>query len=336
MYGLSELKPMIRVSDTTVECPVSGCAVTVPRQHNVFLPAREFRCPDHGIYISPSTWEYDHEQDNLLWHDAGELERLEAIKRVKRESRMARDNSEDAVTWNVFRFFERTGCLSEFVLDLLGQRVTNPRLVYWSYSARDGGAWPWLVQARVAFGELDQRGSEPDLVIDSDEAVIWIEAKITAPNKTVPSNPGYSLPAYRSGGGGWFDAVFLSDPKTVAIQAQLYELMRFWLLGTWIAAQSGRTFHLVNLVRDGYELDVEKRFGDHIQAGPDRSFTRTTWERIYEHLHGHELGRPGRQDLIRYLENKTVGYRTDRRLQVAFSIPHPPSALSDWMEKGQK
>ena len=112
--------------------------------------------------------------------------------------------------------------------------------------------------------------------------------------------------------------------------------MRFWLLGTWIAAQSGRKFHLVNLVRDGYELDVEKRFGDHIQAGTDRSFTRMTWERIYEHLHGHELGRPGRQDLIRYLENKTVGYRTDRLLRAAFSVPHPPSALSDWMEKGQK
>ena len=45
MYGLSELKPKIRVTDTTVECPVSGCAVTVPRQHNVFRPAGSSAVP---------------------------------------------------------------------------------------------------------------------------------------------------------------------------------------------------------------------------------------------------------------------------------------------------
>jgi hypothetical protein len=323
MLGLSDLNSTIQVNDSTVACPVAGCSRTVQRQRRVFRCAEEFRCCDHGIYISPSTWEYDREQDNLLWHDAADLALLAAIKRVKRESRMARDNSEDAVTWNVFRFCERTGCLAGLIEALLGQRLTDPRLVYWSYSAADGGTWPWLVQARSEFGELNGKGSEPDLIVDSDDALIWIEAKITAPNRTRPSNPGYSLPAYRRGGACWFDAVFNSNPKAIAVDAQLYELMRFWLLGTWIAAQTGRDFHLVNLVRDGYELDVEQRFGAHIKPGPGRRFARMTWEQIYAHVQRHELARPGTEDLLRYFENKTIGYRADRQLQAAFHVSNP-------------
>ena len=62
-----------------------------------------FKCPKHNIYISPTTFEYQSELDNLLWKDEADLDLLDRTKGVKRESRIARDRSEDAVTWNVFR-----------------------------------------------------------------------------------------------------------------------------------------------------------------------------------------------------------------------------------------
>ena len=104
MLGIEELKECIEITDSTVECPVKGCSEKVERQRGVFKREDRFRCPVHNIYISPSTFEYQSELDNLLWKDEVDLDLLKRIKKVKRESRIARDNSEDAVTWNVFRF----------------------------------------------------------------------------------------------------------------------------------------------------------------------------------------------------------------------------------------
>ncbi|MFZ0759680.1 MAG: hypothetical protein WAM69_07005 [Candidatus Sulfotelmatobacter sp.] len=47
---------------------------------------------------------YDDPYHNLLWADTDDRLRLDAILRGKRESRMGNEHSEDAVTWNVFRF----------------------------------------------------------------------------------------------------------------------------------------------------------------------------------------------------------------------------------------
>jgi hypothetical protein len=106
MLGLKDLKPKIKLTEDQVECPVKGCRQNVVRQRNSFRRAQEFQCPKHGIYISPSTFEYPEVKDNLLWKNQTDLDLLEALSGVKRESRMTRDNSEDALTWNVFRYLE--------------------------------------------------------------------------------------------------------------------------------------------------------------------------------------------------------------------------------------
>jgi len=189
MFGLGNLKPRLNVTDHHVECPVNGCRVRVPRQCRVFKPDPRFLCSDHRIYISPSTFEYENKLDNLLWTSAEDLALLSAIRGAKRESRMARDNSEDALTWNVFRHLEKTGALRDYSATLTGRSSSAVDVVYWSYSQRHRGGWPELVNARREFGESPGRGSEPDLILIADDALLWIEAKLTAPNVTVPSDP---------------------------------------------------------------------------------------------------------------------------------------------------
>ena len=88
VYGFDELKNEIAIGATTVECPIRGCPRRVARQRKEFLKEERFRCPEHRIVISPSTFEYDREEDNLLCRDATDLALLERIRRVKRESRM--------------------------------------------------------------------------------------------------------------------------------------------------------------------------------------------------------------------------------------------------------
>lgn len=118
MYGVADLKDNLKVTETTVECPVKGCRHSVPRQRKTFRRSDDFKCPDHRIFISPSTFEYEDKIDNILWKSKLDQNLLfNKIFKVKRETqRIARDNSEDAVTWNFLDFLKSKGCSRVFYL----------------------------------------------------------------------------------------------------------------------------------------------------------------------------------------------------------------------------
>ena len=63
-----------------------------------------------------------------------------------------------------------------------------------------------------------------------------------------------------------------------------YELMRFWLLGTWMASKTGKDFFLVNLVPIFMEEEIETNFGKHIFQNKQRKFYRLTWENIFSYI----------------------------------------------------
>jgi len=318
MYGLQDLKPRIMVTPTTVECPVKGCCQSVARQRSSFKREERFRCPDHKIYISPSTFDYDSEFDNLLWTTEDDLSLLQAIKTVKRESRISRDNSEDAVTWNVFHYLESANQLDRFLSSITRKGPRQAELIYWSYSQKMNGAWSELNKARKEFGENIQHSSEPDLIAITERELCFIEAKLTATNNTVPSSSS-SNNKYLIGGKKWFEQVFTSDFDTIAMKAKLFELFRFWLLGSWLASQTGRDFYLINITLSQHEMDVEHRFRPYIQAGVNRFFVRITWEDVYKYILDKAPVNNDKNVILDYFRNKTIGYHYSE-LQKAFMI----------------
>jgi len=74
---------------------------------------------------------------------------------------------------------EKSKLLSEFLAKLHNSSVINPEIIYWSYSQSQQNVWNELEKARAEFGESSQRSSEPDLVVKSDDALFFIEAKLT-------------------------------------------------------------------------------------------------------------------------------------------------------------
>ncbi|MCK4244581.1 MAG: hypothetical protein KAX20_03040 [Candidatus Omnitrophica bacterium] len=319
MFGTDRLKDKInKVNNTFVECPVKGCREKVKRQRKRFKRELEFMCKTHHIYISPTTFEYQDEFDNILWKDKTDKDLLKRIKGVKRECRMEHDNSEDAVTWNVFRFLERNKLLSGFLGKISKSPITNPEVIYWSYSQLQQKTWGKLLRARIEFGESPERSSEPDIIVKSDNTIFFIEAKLTATNDTTPSNPGDSK-KYLTGGNSWFKEVFESDYQTIAISEQKYELLRFWLIGSWIAKQLDLDFYLVNLVLSERERDIKEIFKMHIKENRHRKFTRITWEEIYKYILSTKKANREKEAIIEYFRNKSIGYKyKDRHLQKAF------------------
>jgi hypothetical protein len=323
LLGANDLKKVLNITRTRVDCPVKNCTKTVLRQKNTFKRLNKFKCPEHNIYISPSTFEYQVSSDNILWKDEAEQDLLfKKIGKVKREiKRIARDNSEDAVTWNVFRFLEKEELLQDFLSKLAGCLVENAEIIYWSYSQSEESVWSKLSQARQEFETKPKSGSEPDLIVRASNVLFFIEAKLTATNNTVPSsNDPKVQEKYTKGGSEWYKDVFKSDFKTIAIANKKYELLRFWLLGSWMAHLLNLDFFLINLVLSINEKDIKKVFGNHIKESQNRVFLRETWENIYNLILESKAESTRKEKVLEYFRNKTIGYDINGHLQRAFSI----------------
>jgi hypothetical protein len=235
---------------------------------------------------------------------------------------MARERSEDALTWNVFRHMDAGERLAPWLHTLGFENAGDQvRAHFWSCDSEDGHPLQSLTDARAAFKERPRHESEPDLIISTPKAYVWVEAKFTSTNRTVPSDPAGAMARYTRGANGWFSQVVTSTFQQVAVDAKRYELLRLWLLGTWVAEAHDKQFELINLVREGQELDVEGFAAKHFRQTPARRVRRVTWESMYEFL----TTLPDRTDddaaVMSYLREKSMGYDRMGNLRRAFAIP---------------
>lgn len=158
------------------------------------------------------------------------------------------------------------------------------------------------------------------MVITTDDAHIWVEAKLGSGNNTTPSDVDGATQRYTRGGGGWYASVVTMPFEAVAVEQRRYELFRLWLLGSWAAARHGKRFVLLNLVREGFEEDVPSFVTTHFRQGPDRLVRRATWESIYREIHATPPHSAADAALQQYLRGKTLGYDGRGRLLRAFAL----------------
>lgn len=318
MYGLKELKTEIKIDNNSVECPLKDCSVHVERQRKSFKREQKYQCHNHKIFITPTTFEYETEQENLLWYDSVDKNLFDEIKKVKRESRISRDNSEDALTWNVMRFLDKHGLLIGFLSQLSSKEIKEGELILWSYSPKESSDRSLLNDARKEFGETIAKGSEPDIIIRTDKVLYFFEAKLTANNKTTPSELK-NRKKYETGGNKLFQQIFKSDYETIAEKEKQYELMRFWLLGSWMADQLDIDFEFYSLVMQSREQEIRTKFGKHIIENDKRRFSRLTWEQIYDFIKTLTNNKE-KQKIIEYFQNKIIGYSSKGTIIKAFNI----------------
>ncbi len=324
MYLFNQLKPHITITNDTVECPVLGCNNIVERQKATFRVDDKYLCKDHQIYISPSTHQLVNYNNNLLWKSSRDTNLLESICKVKRDKdrRLGRERSEDALTWNVFRYLDNMNDLLSLCGSIRGKRVSELDVIYWSYSTNLGKQYPLLNEARLEFGETIGGGSEPDLILDTKEALYFIEVKFGSSNYTTPTIKKDETiekyyKKYRTGGDCLFNDIFTSSFDEIFI-AGYYELLRFWLLGNWMAKKENKEFYLINLTPMFMEEDIETRFGKYIKATPTRKFLRLEWEANFYSSFANKYRTDDEKLLMNYFLQKTLGYTQEGNLVKAF------------------
>ena len=317
MYGLTDLKPRISVGRDLVECPVKGCITHVPRQPRQFQTTREYRCPYHGIFISPCTFEYEDVRRNLplLAEDDWELLERRVGDDVRAEHHLARERSEDAVVVNVFRGLERRGGIGPLAEAITGRPQASTDVGYWPRLLDDGSVLPTLLEAQKAIEGRPTRGSRPDLVIQTPTEVLFVVPKVTRGNNTTQSNP--KVLAKLASRQGWYDRVFAKDAETVAVKRRKAELMRLWLVGTWMANRAGKRFTLVALTRAARDRKLEHEFSRLIRPGDNREFVRLTWESVAELTADTEATR----SVSEYLLGKSLGYDSRGRVRAMCRPP---------------
>lgn len=191
-------------------------------------------------------------------------------------------------------------------------------LILWSYSPKEKTDWSLLNNARKEFGEPIAIGSEPDIIIRTDKVLYFIEAKLTANNKTKPSSL-LNRKKYETGGDNLFQQIFRSNYETITVKEKRYELMRFWLLGSWIAEKLNIKFEFYSLVMESREQEIEAEFGKHIRESSERKFYRLTWEQIYNFIETRKYNLE-KQIMEEYFKNKTIGYNSHGIINKAFNV----------------
>lgn len=297
-YGIHDLNPNVAVhpdDHDVVRCYVRGC------RHFVRRPTRHGPgevCPQHGIRCHHSrygsTYSYADVRRNIIASPVLFANRIVGHPFKYESHRLGAENSEDALSWNVFRSLQEAGCLARVAKLMIGEdHAEEPRLYMWGIRVDDDSFEPWdlLIAARERFESnlpVERPLTEPDIAIHlPGKYLVLIEAKFTSPNP-------YYMPGHRKDLQSltldellkiyWDSSVEMLDYEE-ACSAPLihYQLWRNAVFAEWMATrESVSTRHfLVNLVRRSHEARSIRMFANLLTSAFQDRCRRVDWESLF-------------------------------------------------------
>ena len=258
-------------------------------------------------FRSSPTYIYSNPLDNIL---AGEDLIAEAIARAwgKAETgRLGHENSEDALSWNVFRSLQeaRSLRLAGAVLASI-ESQEEPRLFFWGREIFADGTEQWLDLKRLR-DELElglKQQTEPDVVLQFPSwGWVFIEAKLSSPTATYACKEARVaewIKRYCPSASDVFDRDALARVEGRAFPEQILRNLVF----AHRLARRGERAAVVALSRERDCAKTEALARDCLRENAPISFHTASWERLY-----HALPREDQRldALRRYLEAKSVG-----------------------------
>src|ERR1019366_8585445 len=324
-------------------CPVSGCTASLgkvdsPRRDKTNGQWRQMPyCPEHRIRIHHAsmksrTFAYyngpGEALQNILFERNYFKKHILGNKAKAETSRFCYENSEDALTWNVFSSLAKGGLLAKLLSDLTHLDIKDePELYLWGIrihlddSSSQAKVTELLDDAREFFEEgIVRFRTEPDIMLYApNQVLLLIEAKFTSGNTIAladvihentdekpKSREGilrrYKLPEHLS------DRL-LSPPQSGPFYSQLYRNLVFAI---YMADKLGVDWSLANLVSDGqfhqreYKVEYQNPTQFIHSFLPEKShdpFQFYSWERLYA---DHVANDNKLNVLAEYIKNKSA------------------------------
>ena len=321
-YGIDELKweaalryskgsPDSLLHGDKMQCCIKDCNELLPRRRNGQRSDPRLFCPQHGISVSTSpTYVFKDSSRNFI---VGR-ELVSQMKKVEKW-RLGNENSEDALSWNVFVGLYALGGLAQAFEKLTGfAPKCTPELHLWG-NLIDGECNHSCDLLKTPREELEKDigrlKTEPDIILRvPGQAIVLIEAKCGSPNGVFAKTKERFgrikdfLNRYRCRDGApdplnreWIKT---QDPKNI-----LEQLCRNVVFAQRLAAE-GEMSMVINLVTRSAIKKEARNDEDHFRKhlfGETVYFHRRTWEDL--------KALPVIQSqpasvLRRYLENKTI------------------------------
>lgn len=324
-YGVDDLDPAVDLQagpPERVRCFVRDC------KHCLRPPTRRYSgetCPKHGIRCHKSgTYSYEAPSRNVIVDPKLFGQRIVGHPDKYESDRLGNENSEDTLSWNVFRSLQEAGCLSRLVAESF--RIADaeePDLYLWGIRIDEElDKWELLAKAQERFESdlpVDRPQTEPDIALHlPGKYLLLIEAKFTSANPCYVDGPRkgpYSLTLqelrdiYRD------DSLELLDYAKARTRHRIhYQLWRNMVFAEWMAKEDGETtkaYH-INLVREGYDAESALEFHELLNDDFKDRFLQVTWEEIYRWASCH-AGKHER--LCTYMEQKTAGLKQAFRIE---------------------
>jgi hypothetical protein len=318
-YGLGDLeegfssryksKDTAVLKDGKIRCCIAGCTeFVIPRKTKSGLLPHNF-CPIHRV-SSGSTYVYEHHEQNLIigrdW--------FKKVMAEKWESRVQNENSEDALTWNVFVGLYALNGLKYLVKLFTGQDFDEePELYLWGcrIAPNKFKTWDNLANLRNLLEPKNEvlTPTEPDIILRIEgKIIVLIEAKFGSRNgvlfkkeKAITTESFLIRYAAKSKDSDPLNREWIQAQEQKQILAQL---CRNALFSTRLGGPGEKPF-VVNLVRQKDEINIEERFSKHLLPGIV-DFRRVEWESIY---HLDIIRASDDLPLKNYFRNKTKSLR---------------------------
>jgi hypothetical protein len=209
--------------------------------------------------------------------------------------RFHQENSEDAVTWNVFNSLRHAGCLHHVANIVTGLEVNDePQLLLWGLALTGDAFTPWdlLIAAREKFEcrlPIKRPLTEPDIALYlPGQYLILIEAKFTSPNPFYPGQgrkDAKSLTKAQLLDIYWDQALTVLDRNKARAAIRVhYQLWRNMVFAEWMAGKDGRSTpaFLGSLTRRGQEDESCNEFALLLNKGYRNRFSHISWEALLE------------------------------------------------------
>jgi len=283
-------KKIYKMALTEIKCPLCGKSLSPKeRPHKTALCYDDCRrqCEACGIGFSNSKSNpiliYKDYRENIpqeliegltdsLDHSINE------INRTNKKKKIAFSTSEDALTWSFFKYFVVKNRYEDLLKLLdIESKDTKFDIYLWGTKINSVTNNPDLIGEFIrvsdSFQESKSCRTEPDVIINLSNKLVFIEVKYSSPNDIKPEEKKFR------------NYEVLDIKMEEIIKSGHYELFRNWAFASKLS--NGKDFELINLAPKKRFNDKNKekltQFEASLKSGKGK-FVKMSWEDILEKI----------------------------------------------------